>query len=237
MKRGLITVLVGTLMATAACSTMEAETHDSSADATNPLVAEGPFNITVPASHTKLIELNSAGDSQFAGFYNTFELKATVMNSDVREALVKRQAAYYQWDAAQLATEREKTIQEASSETQFFMSFATPERRNDNLSDKKTIWRIFLDVGGRRYVGQAKKDRRLIAEIQAQVPYHTRWNTPYILTFPVGTTAIETQAMKLTLTGPLGTRVLEFRPMQATAAKIPADQEPSLTPSSEPIAP
>ncbi len=231
----LLLVLLG-LFATG-CATMEAETHDTSADATNPLVSEGPFNITVPASHTKLIDLYSAGDSQFAGFYNTFELKATLLNSDVREALVKRQGAYYQWDAAQLATEREKTIQEASAETQFFLSFATPERRNDNLADKKTIWRIFLDVGGRRYVGQAKKDRRLIAEIQAQLPYHTRWNTPYILTFPVGTTAIETQSMKLTLTGPLGTRVLEFKPVTAAAAKIPDDQTPSLTPSSEPIAP
>lgn len=243
MKRNLLAILnagvllaLGTLLS-AGCSTLEAESHDNSPDASNPLVAEGPFNITVPATHTKLIELNSAGDSQFAGLYNTFELKATVMNSDVREALVRRQAAYYQWDSAQIATEREKTTQEASSETVFFLSFATPERRNDNLADKKTIWRIFLDAGGRRYVGQAKKDRRLLAEIQAQFPYHTRWNTPYLLTFPVGTTAIETQAMKLTITGPLGTRVLEFKPTQAAAAKIETDSNPSFTPSAEPIAP
>jgi hypothetical protein len=158
----------------------------------------------------EVIEANSSGDSEFAGLYNTFELKATILNTPVREALVQRQAEYYQWDAAQVSTEREKATQENSAEAAVFISFSTPERRNDNLADKKSIWRIFLDVGGRRYVGQAKKDRRLIAELQALFPFHTRWNTPYLLSFPVGMSAIENQTMKLTVTGPLGSRVLEF---------------------------
>lgn len=170
--------------------------------------------ISIPKTHTEVIEKNSTGDSEFAGLYNTFELKATVLNSQVREALIQRQAEYYQWDSAQLSSEREKSLQENSSEAAVFVSFSTPERRNDNLADKKTIWRIFLDVGGKRYVGQAKKDRRLIAELQSLYPFHTRWNTPYMFTFPVAMSAIETESIKLTVTGPLGSRVLEFAPMQ-----------------------
>lgn len=178
----------------------------------SPMKAEGPANINVPSDHTAIIDQNSAGDSQFAGLYNTFELKATLLNSQVREAINRRQAEYYQWDSAQQTAEREKALQELNSQTEVFLSFATPDRKNDNLADKKTIWRIFLDVGGRRYVGQAKKDRRLIAELQSQFPYHTRWNSSYLLTFPISTTAIETRPVKLTVTGPLGTRVLEFKP-------------------------
>lgn len=199
----------------AACASTTENPDPTAPNASTPLLADGPANITVPTDHRIVISENSAGDAQFSGLYNTFELKATVLNSAVREALIRRQAAYYQWDASQQATEREKSLQQQSSETEFFLSFSTPERKNDNLADKKSIWRIFLDVGGRRYVGQVKKDRRLVAELQAQFPYHTRWNTPYSITVPVSTTAIETQPMKLTLTGPLGSRVLEFKPSLA----------------------
>lgn len=204
-------VLVGFFVG-AGCSSTSSPNEST---ASSPLKTSGPESIRVPKSHIEVIEANSSGDSEFAGLYNTFELKATILNSTVREALVQRQAEYYQWDAAQVSTEREKATQENSAEAAVFVSFATPERRNDNLADKKSIWRIFLDVGGRRYVGQAKKDRRLIAELQALFPYHTRWNTPYMFSFPVGMSAIENQTMKLTITGPLGSRVLEFTGPQA----------------------
>jgi hypothetical protein len=180
----------------------------------SPLKSETAVGLNIPSSHVSVIEKSSAGDAQFAGLYNTFELKATLLNTQVQEALIERQAEYYQWDASQAATERERATQELGSETKMFLSFSTPERKNDNLADSKTIWRIFLDVGGRRYQGQAKRDRRLIAELQSLFPYHTRWNTAYLLTFPVSTTAIETQDVKLTITGPLGTRVLEYKPLR-----------------------
>ena len=207
MIRYYVLCALGLAIGSGAC-TSTSNTNESTAS--TPLKTSGPESIHVPKSHVEVIEANSSGDSEFAGLYNTFELKATVLNTPVREALVLRQAEYYQWDAAQVSTEREKATQENSAEAAVFISFSTPERRNDNLADKKSIWRIFLDVGGRRYVGQAKKDRRLIAELQALFPFHTRWNTPYLLSFPVGMSAIENQTMKLTVTGPLGSRVLEF---------------------------
>jgi hypothetical protein len=133
--------------------------------------------------------------------------------------LIQRQSEYYQWDNAQVTTERDKSLQENSSEAAVFVSFSTPERRNDNLADKKTIWRVFIDAGGKRYAGQVKKDRRLIAELQALYPYHTRWNTPYMFIFPVAMSAIETGAITLTVTGPLGTRRLEFSPTSSEDLK------------------
>lgn len=203
----------------------------------SPLVTENPVGLKIPYSHSAVIEQYSAGDSEFAGLYNTFELKATLLNTDVREALIRRQAEYYQWDEAQQSTEREKATQELSAETEVFLSFATPERKNDNLTDKKSIWRIFLDVGGRRYVGQPKKERRLIAELQAQFPFHTRWNTPYMLSFPVSAKAIETQTVKLTLTGPLGSRVLEFKPVPLGSNSIGTSLQSTEPPMNSEVSP
>lgn len=202
----LITLILA--VATAGCAS--SPTENSQRVATSPLEAERVETIAVPADHAQVIEKSSSGDSEFSGLYNTFELKATILNSTVRESILKRQSEYYLWEPSQLATEREKATQELSSETGVFLSFSTPERKNDNLADSKTIWRIYLEAGGRRYVGKAKRDRRLIAELQSLFPYHTRWNSPYTITFPVAASALEGQAIRLTVTGPLGTRVLEF---------------------------
>lgn len=156
------------------------------------------------------IEKYSDGEAEYAGFYNNFEYKATILNSMVRSAMLGKQSNYYQWDREKLTNEREKSDKDMSQETTIFLSFFTPDRKNDNLTDQKTIWRVYLESGGRRYSGKAKKVRSLLAELQVLYPYHTRWNTPYLVTFPVPTNAIETQASTLTVTGPLGTRTVKF---------------------------
>jgi hypothetical protein len=157
-----------------------------------------------------LVEKFSAGDREYNGFYNQFDFKATLHNTIVQEATLKRQADYYQWDAAKLESEMSKAAAEMNRETYVFCSFFTPDRRNDNLSDSKSIWRVFLDVGGKRYVGKVKKSRKLLAELQALYPQHTRWTTAYVFTFPAPVAAVDAQAATLTITGPLGGRAVTF---------------------------
>jgi hypothetical protein len=183
------------------CSSNQIDEHAEPSDGTVP---------DVKLSHELKIERYSAGDTEYQGFYNNFEYKATILNGPVRDALLKRQAEYFQWDKDKTLSERDKSNQEAATETVLFLSFFTPDRHNDNLADSKTIWRIYLDAGGHRYQGKAKKEKRLLAELEALYPYHTRWNTPYMLSFPVPTNAIETQSSTLTITGPLGSRVVTF---------------------------
>ena len=167
-------------------------------------------SIEVKPPYDRLIEHYSNGDVEYSGLYNNFEYKATIRNSVVRDALIQTQTQYYQWDHAKAATEREKTNIELASETQVFVSFYTPDRHNDNLADAKTIWQIYLDVGGRRYEGKAKRVKSLLAELQTLYPYHSRWNSPYMVTFSIPTSAIETQVSTFTITGPLGTRAVKF---------------------------
>jgi hypothetical protein len=160
------------------------------------------------------IEKYSAGDIEYSGFYNNFEYHATLLNKDIRSLLLKRQCDYYQWPHEKLVGEAEKSDREAAGKTTIFMSFFTPERHNDNLADAKSIWRIYLDSGGHRYDGKAKRLRLLLAELVSLYPYHTRWNTAYLLEFPVPTNAIETQPSTLTITGPLGSRTVAFPAMR-----------------------
>ncbi len=163
-----------------------------------------------PEKYNKLIERFARGDSEYTGFYNNFEYKAILLSSVVREASLKRQGDYYQWDREKQLVEREKVQKELAEETRVFMSFFTPDRNNDNLTNAKSIWKIYIDAGGRRYEGKVKRLRNLLAELQSLYPFHTRWTTPYEVSFPVATTAIETQEVVYTITGPLGTRAVTF---------------------------
>jgi hypothetical protein len=184
-----------------------------SSSSTKDEISDSGDKSIAPTSETYDIKIEkfSAGDSKYAGFYNNFEYKATLLNSRIRDELLKRQTDFYQWDREKTLTEQAKRTQELASETVVFMSFFTPDRLNDNLSDSKSIWRVYLEAGGHRYEGKIKKLRLLRAELEALYPYHTRWNTPYQLTFAVPTIAIETQGSVLTVTGPLGTRSVTFR--------------------------
>lgn len=166
--------------------------------------------------YLQVIEQFSEGDADYESFYNQFAYRATVVNSAVREATLLREADYFKWDPGQLAAEREKAAQKMGQSTEVFMSFFTPERRNDNLTDSKSIWRIYLDVGGKRYQGRPKKAKKLFAELNALFPYHTRWNTPYLVEFALPSSAIEGLPSTFTVTGPLGAKEIEFK---STASK------------------
>jgi len=157
-----------------------------------------------------VIEQFSQGEAEYESFYNQFTYRATLVNSAIREALLLREAQYFKWDPSKLAAEREKAAEKMLTSTEVFMSFYTPERRNDNLTDVKSIWRVYLDADGKRYEGKPRKARKLFAELAALYPYHTRWNTPYLVEFNVPTASIERSNLKFIVTGPLGDKEVAF---------------------------
>lgn len=175
----------------------------------------GGSNQMLPKGMTKdpyltVIETFSAGDAEYAGLYNQFTYRASLINSPVREASLLREAEYFKWDAHQLADAKAKAAEKMANSTEVFMSFFTPDRHNDNLTDGKSIWRVYLDVDGKRYEGVPKKAKKAFAELQALYPYHTRWNTPYLIEFPVPTASVDGITTKYVVTGPLGAQEIAF---------------------------
>lgn len=148
----------------------------------------------------------------YSGFYNTLDAEGTLLNSAVAQAQLERQADLYQWEEKRFAEEKEKFEARLSKETEIFLSFFTPDRKNDDLFKAKTMWKIFLDVDGRRYEGKAAKIKLQVVEIQGLYPFHNRFYTPYSITFPVPMRSLEGKPLKLTLTGPVGSGTLEFNP-------------------------
>lgn len=157
------------------------------------------------------IEKHSAGDKQFSGVYEQFEFKATLLNERVSRLLHERLKLYYDWSQ----TESEQKLQERLSgiqdKTKLWLSFFTPDRKDDNLANTNTIWKIYLVANGQRYEGVVTKANLNYSEAQALFHYHNRWATPYQVEFPIPSRQIEGTSPQLIITGPLGRREVYFK--------------------------
>lgn len=157
-----------------------------------------------------LIEKNTRGDRQYKGFYNTFQVEVTALTSEVTAAILQRRAHYQQWDAAKARAEREKAMQEMSSQAQFFLSFYSPDRHSIDLDRGNSIWKAYLEFEGQRFEGTIKKVKDKLLELQAIYPHHTRFNTAYMVSFNVPMSSIENGKAVFILTSSLGSTNLEF---------------------------
>lgn len=156
------------------------------------------------------IEEGTQREQLYSSLQNILEIHATLLNSKVTHAILDQNARLYLWDITKYAEEQKKFKESAQSETIFFVSFYTPERKHDDLSKSKSLWKIFLDVKGRRYEGTATKIKLTTTEIRSIYPFHNRFSTGYFIKFPVPMEANEGHTMKLTLTGAVGSLSLVY---------------------------
>ncbi|MBO9665991.1 MAG: hypothetical protein J7501_04200 [Bdellovibrio sp.] len=160
----------------------------------------------------EIVEDNSDRTTRYSGLYNVLEMQGTLLNTAVSEAQLDQQARYYLWDETKYNSEQTKRQESLNRETEIFLSFFTPERKNDDMDKNSTVWKTFLDVDGRRYEGRVTKLKKALPELTSLYPTHNRFFTPYSLVFPVPVKSIENKDIKLTVTGPVGSGVLHFKP-------------------------
>lgn len=153
----------------------------------------------------------SAGEETYRGAYNTFTFRATLMTRKVAEAIISKRNTFYKWDAAKRAEARAKMEEHQATSTDVFISFFTPEPRDNNLDQRNAIWKVYLETGGRRYEPIVKKDTTHFTELQSLITYHVRWNTPYVATFAIPTSQLDLGPSTLTITGPLGSKTVDFK--------------------------
>lgn len=174
---------------------------------------------------TDIIESQTQNRKLYDGFMNNLDVSATLTTEQVAKALLDQGARVYQWDQAAYADEKAKGDSFRASQTEMFFSFFVPERKWDDLAKSTSKWKIFLDANGRRYEGKAKVWKTQLVEVKTFYPHHTRWGTPYKVTFPVATRDVEFTTAKLTLTGPIGTVSMEFSPTGASRGpELPVTQ-------------
>jgi hypothetical protein len=156
------------------------------------------------------IEKSTRKQQIYDGFQQILEIQGTLLKTDVALAYVDHQARMFQWTPENYNTEKEKKSGELKKQTELFVSFFVPERKHDDLHKTKTLWKIFLDVNGKRYEGKATKIKAVLAEVMASYPHHNRWSTPYKIIFPAPVSEVDTHEAKITFTGPVSSVTLTY---------------------------
>lgn len=167
--------------------------------------------VHISDSDYKSVVIDATKTSQtYDGLVNTIDIRVTLLTSKVREAQTLKKATSFQWSDAEIEAERGYNQKASLTETKIFMSFFTPDSKDDNLSKADTVWRIFLDVGGKRYSGTTSKLLETTSEVRDLYPDHTTWGTPYVVKFLVPTSVVEAGGSRFTITGPVGSTAVEF---------------------------
>ncbi|AGH96196.1 hypothetical protein [Pseudobdellovibrio exovorus] len=162
------------------------------------------------AGYQSLINEKTQRTEVYEGISNILTIQATWLDSQVTDGALSHTARLAQWNEQTYKDEREKRINENAESTRFFVSFFTPEKKYSDLARLKSLWKVFLEVNGQRYEGKAVRVKQSLSEIQVMYPFHNRWSTPYIITFPIATALVENKAATLTFTGAYASTQLHF---------------------------
>jgi hypothetical protein len=176
---------------------------------------------TAPANQSdeykNAVEAHSAGDLQYEGAYNNFGYRATIMNESMQRLYINKKAELYLWSDEKKIREISALQSTNGESTKIFLSFFTPNRWDDNLSTSKSIWSVYLHSGGNRYEGKVTKIRDSRTELNALFPYHGRFASAYNVEFMLPVSQLNLNELKITITGPLGVKTVEFPNDKATS--------------------
>ncbi|QDK38919.1 hypothetical protein [Bdellovibrio sp. NC01] len=158
----------------------------------------------------EIVDQNSDQVTRYSGLYNLLDVQGTALTSKVLLAQMDQLTRIYQWDENKFKEEKAKNEGRVNKEAEFFLAFYTPERKSDDLNKPNTQWRIFLDVDGKRYDGKITKIKIAFPELVSLYPSFNRFYTPYSVVFNVPMRLVENKPMKMTITGSVGSAVLNF---------------------------
>lgn len=157
-----------------------------------------------------VIDENTDKATRYSGIYNLLDIQGTMLNSKVLSAQMDQLTRIYQWDDKKFLEEKSKNESRLNKESELFLAFYTPERKSDDLSKSNTQWRVFLDVAGKRLEGKVTKIKIAAPELISLYPSYNRFYTPYSVIFNTPMRSIEGQAMKITVTGAVGSASINF---------------------------
>lgn len=148
--------------------------------------------------------------SQYDGFNQTFRAGATLLTTELQTAALARRADFQQWDSNRMQQERDRTFQEASATSKVFIRYYTPVNDYDDLHLPKSIWKIYLEVDGKRYDAQISKSKEKLIELMNLYPDYDRFSTGYEAEFKIPTSALSGHTVKMIMSSSFGKAEFSF---------------------------
>ncbi len=160
--------------------------------------------------HGRLIAQHTQKSESFDGFYNVYQVHLTILKPEVRLALVDRLAEAQHWERQKLNFEREKAIQEMSSQSQVFMSFYSPRAEINDWTQPNSIWRVYMTHNGVRYEGRVQKAPFRKPDIPFLFPHTNRFTSDYLISFNLPSRSLAEGATAITITSSAGESEFQF---------------------------
>ncbi len=189
-------IVIATLILTA-CST-----PDLNPEIEKPRLTDSQYSELL-SNHTRRAE-------HYDGFNNLYNIKVTILNTKVYSAVIDRVRFFKQYGSLEAQKEREKTYQKMSTETHFFVSYFSPQKGLTRLDRGDSLWKLYLDVNGRRVKAQIIKYPSIKQQTRALFPHHSRWSKGYLVKFRTPTNLSENHSAKLIMSSSAGSSVFTF---------------------------
>ena len=115
-------------------------------------------------------------------------------------------ALVQQWAAQQVETAKYKTEKNLNKKTTFTVLLYTPNgRQNDLKKGESSIWRTYLEVGGKKYLGTAEPSGLTHSQLKNLYPKMTNFSKAYRVYFPVPNNEIIDETVTFVIASELGT--------------------------------
>ena len=160
--------------------------------------------------YKEVVDGSTRHDTQYDGFHNIIEYKTTRLSSDVLDAQVWKKAIAYNWTDSQIKEERARLDLWSHKESRFFMSFYTPNGEHIDLASTGSLWKVYLEVEGKRYHGKVIRYTGTLVEISDLFKYHNRFFEPFNIVFPIASKDIDGKKLTLILAGPVTKSTAQF---------------------------
>ncbi len=162
------------------------------------------------SQYTDLVAQFTRATQNYDGFHQTFAVHLTWLNSQVTDVLTRRRAHYLGWDQQKLRQDRDFKINEQNTYANAFLAFFSPENQHDDLNKANSIWKIYLESGGKRIEGKIKRSSMKFVESKNLFPHFDRFKTGYDISFPIPMSVVEKSPAKIILTSSLGSAIFDF---------------------------
>lgn len=167
---------------------------------------------TLQQKYINSVNKASQSDRVYSGIYNVYNMNITMLNSTVSELQLDKLQDFLGLEPNEIIKKRENAYEQLAKRAQFFLAFYTPNRQDNNLVDGASAnWRFFLSHNKKQYLAKVTKPSMKERRIKQLYPYFSRFHKPYILTFDIPMTIIESASVTITILGDNMSRKISFQ--------------------------
>lgn len=147
--------------------------------------------------HSQLIQQQAKQAEGYSGLANVYNVQTVLLNSQINLARHNLDIKLTRKSEDESLMLLQKLKVKEARETEVFLSFFSPDRRQNRLDRPNSPWKFFLKVDQTRYPAAVKAVRGHANEVQGFYPIHTRWSLPYTLVFDVPLSQVESSKATL----------------------------------------